>query len=155
MIVKHGDGRTKYGPGVEIRLTGDEVATAIAAYLTAHDIYVSGPRTTRVNGELCKEGRVYVDPSGFVVADGERYDGGQATTAQKEREQAMPKTETEIKPCPFCGHAKPITSTEYDVMDRWRVVCEEGCGAQGPTENGDEDGDDTAEGAIELWNKRA
>lgn len=69
MIVKHGEGRTKYGPGVSIRLSGDEVATAIAAYLVAHGIHVSGPRTIRVNDELCEDGHIYVDPSGFVIND--------------------------------------------------------------------------------------
>jgi len=56
-----------------IELTGDEVATAIDAYLVAHNVHVSGPRTIRVNGELCKTGLVYVDPSGFVNYDGEIF----------------------------------------------------------------------------------
>ncbi len=71
--VKIGSGKTKYGPGVSIDLTGAEVATAIAAFLVAHDINISGARTITVNGELCEVGHVYVDPSGFVVADGERW----------------------------------------------------------------------------------
>ena len=75
MKVKYGKGKTEYGPGVEIKLTGDEVAQAISAYLVAHGIHVNGPRTITVNDELCEKGRVYVDPSGFVIADGEKYDG--------------------------------------------------------------------------------
>lgn len=75
MLVRKGNGKTEYGPGVTIELTGNEVATAIAAYLVAHQIYAQGPRTITVNGELCKKGEVYVDPSGFVIADGERHDG--------------------------------------------------------------------------------
>jgi hypothetical protein len=76
MEIKYGEGKTEYGPGVDINLTGNEVATAIAAYLMAHDIIVSGARTIRVNGELCKEGRVYVDPSGYVITeDGEKMSG--------------------------------------------------------------------------------
>jgi hypothetical protein len=75
MEVKYGTGATEYGPGVDIYLTGDNVAVAISAYLVAHNIHVSGPRTITVNGELCEIGNVYVDPSGFVICDGEKYDG--------------------------------------------------------------------------------
>lgn len=75
MEVKFGKGSTEYGPGVEINLTGDEVATAIDAYLVAAGLHVSGPRTITVNGKLCKTGRVYVDPSGSVIANGTRYTG--------------------------------------------------------------------------------
>lgn len=75
MNVKHGKGTTQYGPGVSIELTGDEVATAIDAYLVAHGVHVDGPRTITVNGELCSEGHVYVDPSGFVITDGEKLSG--------------------------------------------------------------------------------
>lgn len=75
MIIKHGKGRTEYGPGVSIQLTGAEVATAIDAWLVAHNVYVQGPRTVTVNGELCEDGHVYVDPSGFVINDGEKIDG--------------------------------------------------------------------------------
>ena len=67
MEVRYGKGTTEYGPGVDIDLSGDEVATAIDAYLVAHGIHVSGPRTINVNGELIESGNVYVDPSGFVV----------------------------------------------------------------------------------------
>ena len=75
MEIKFGDGKTEYGPGVAIELTGDEVATAIDAYLVAHRIYVCGPRTVTVNGDLCQTGRVYVDPSGSVIACGSRFSG--------------------------------------------------------------------------------
>ncbi len=75
MNVIHGQGRTVYGPGVSVELTGDEVATAIDAYLVAHGVVVRGPRTVRVNGELCETGRVYVDPTGFVIHDGKRFTG--------------------------------------------------------------------------------
>ena len=75
MNIKHGKGRTQYGPGVDISLTGDEVDTAIAAYLTAHKVYVSGPRTVTVNGKPIELGEVYVDPSGFVVSEGETISG--------------------------------------------------------------------------------
>lgn len=75
MNVKYGKGETGYGPGVSIELTGDEVATAIDAFLVCHGIHVSGPRTIRVNGELCEEGHIYVYPEGFVISDGEKLDG--------------------------------------------------------------------------------
>ncbi len=75
MKVRYGKGPTEYGPGVEIKLSGDEVASAIHAYLVAHNIYVQGPRTVTVNGELCEAGRVYVDPSGSVISDGKKYSG--------------------------------------------------------------------------------
>jgi hypothetical protein len=75
MEIKYGEGKTKYGPGVSIELTGNEVATAIDAWLVAHGVHVSGPRTITVNGELCQTGHIYVDPSGFVIADGEKFDG--------------------------------------------------------------------------------
>jgi hypothetical protein len=75
MEVKFGGVTTEFGPGVSIELTGDEVATAIDAWLVAHGVHVSGPRTVTVNGALCEVGEIYVDPSGFVVADGERFSG--------------------------------------------------------------------------------
>ncbi len=75
MIVKHGKGLTTFGPGVSIELTGDEVATAIYAWLVAHGVHVNGPRTVTVNSELCKSGDVYVDPSGFVIVDGKKISG--------------------------------------------------------------------------------
>ncbi len=75
MNIKHGNGPTEYGPGVSIELTGAEVATAIDAYLVARGVHVGGPRTVTVNGSLCKDGNVYVDPSGYVVANGEKLSG--------------------------------------------------------------------------------
>jgi hypothetical protein len=63
MEINYGPGTTKFGPGVEIKLTGEDVAVAILAYLAAHQVWVEGPRTVTVNGELCRVGEVYVDPS--------------------------------------------------------------------------------------------
>ncbi len=51
------------------------MAIAIDAWLVSQRIHVDGARTITVNGELCKCGRVYVDPSGFVIEDGERLSG--------------------------------------------------------------------------------
>jgi hypothetical protein len=66
----------QYGPGVSVvELTGDEVATAIDAWLVAHGVHVDGPRTITVNGKLCESGHIYVDPSGFVISDGVKTSG--------------------------------------------------------------------------------
>lgn len=75
MVIKHGNGTTEYGPGVSVRLTSDELATAILAYLMAHGVNITGPRTVFVNGELCVDSQVYVDPSGDVYHDGKQYSG--------------------------------------------------------------------------------
>lgn len=75
MKVKQGSGRTKFGPGVNVDLSGSEVARAIDAYLVARGVFVSGPRTITVNGELCETGRVYVDPAGFVIRKGKKISG--------------------------------------------------------------------------------
>lgn len=77
--VRYGDGTTEFGPGVSIDLTGNEVATAIDAFLVAHGVHVRGARTITVNGVLCEVGHIYVDPSGFVVADGRRFSGSGQT----------------------------------------------------------------------------
>lgn len=54
--------------GNNIILDGDEVATAIDAYLTAHSICVDGPRTIIIAGRTpTPAARVYVDPSGRIV----------------------------------------------------------------------------------------
>lgn len=76
MEIKPGCGKTKYGPGIEINLTATEVATAIEAYLVAKRVHMSGPGTITINGELCKKGHIYVDPSGFVVHKGNKIEGG-------------------------------------------------------------------------------
>ena len=75
MKIQFGKGETEYGTGVQIDLTGTEVAIAISAYLCEHEFHVNGPRTIRVNGELCEEGEIYVDPSGFVISQGVRWTG--------------------------------------------------------------------------------
>lgn len=75
MNIGYGSATSKFGPGVSIELSGDEVATAIDAWLVAHAVYIRGPRTVHVNGALCSDGLVYVDPSGIVVVDGELFSG--------------------------------------------------------------------------------
>lgn len=75
MEIGYGNGQTKFGPGVSIKLTGDEVAMAIDTWLVAHGVHVSGPRTVTVNGSLCNVGEVYVDPSGRVHNGEQSWDG--------------------------------------------------------------------------------
>ncbi len=75
MKVNYGAKDPQYGPGVEIHLSGNEVACAIDAYLVAHGIVSSGPRTVTVNNALCEKGMVYVDSSGFVIANGVKWSG--------------------------------------------------------------------------------
>lgn len=75
MNAKYGKNVDKYGPGVVIELTGDEVALAIDTYLMAHEVHYTGPRTVTVNGELCQKGRIFVDPTGSVMFKGERFSG--------------------------------------------------------------------------------
>lgn len=75
MDVKFGNGKTVYGPGVEITLDGNEVVAAIHTYLTAHDVHIDGARTIRMNGELFEDVSIYVDPSGQVNYKGKGYSG--------------------------------------------------------------------------------
>jgi hypothetical protein len=65
--------RSHQNGGTDVVLDGEEFATAIDAYLTAHTIHVSGPRTisavlpgiSAIAGNV--EIYVHVDPSGRVV----------------------------------------------------------------------------------------
>lgn len=75
MQIKYGEGTTQFGPGVNIDLTGDEIASAIDAWLASRGVLVSGPRTVTVNGALCSVGQVHVDPSGSVTTDGAKLSG--------------------------------------------------------------------------------
>jgi len=75
MKITFGKGKTEFGPGVQIKLSGNEVATAIDAYLVANGVNVQGPRTIRVNGEMCEKGSIYVDPSGFVETKDDFFSG--------------------------------------------------------------------------------
>jgi hypothetical protein len=75
MKIGYGRGGKEYGPGVSIKMTGSEVATAILAWLVAHGVHIDGARTVMVNHQLCEDGYVYVDPSGFVIFKGEKISG--------------------------------------------------------------------------------
>lgn len=58
--------------GQEIQLDGDELATAVDAYLAAHNICVSGSRTITYSTVfsqrygLGRGAKVYVDPRGRI-----------------------------------------------------------------------------------------
>ena len=75
MKIKKGKGKTKYGSGINIKLSGSEIATAIDAYLVARNVHIRGPRTIRINDELCKRGNIYVDPIGFIIKKGKKIEG--------------------------------------------------------------------------------
>lgn len=75
MRIKKGKGTTEFGKGINIKLTGSEIATAIYTYLTAHDVHIQGAATIRINDELIAKGSVYIDPSGYVVSNGKKYNG--------------------------------------------------------------------------------
>jgi len=75
MKIETGKGTSIYGPGVAIYLEGNEITKAIDAYWVANRVTVIGPRTITVNKELCQEGFVYVDPSGWVIHEGKKYSG--------------------------------------------------------------------------------
>ncbi len=69
MEIKKGNGKTQFGAGVDINLTGEEIATAVFSWLVGHGVNIDGPRTIRVNGELINNGNIYVDPSGGVFVN--------------------------------------------------------------------------------------
>jgi hypothetical protein len=85
MNINYGKGTTQYGQGVEINLSGDELAVAILAYLVANHINVQGPRTIFVNGELCESCRIYVDPTGWVETKNNYWSGRYKTTMKNEK----------------------------------------------------------------------
>lgn len=82
--------------GVEIKITGDDVAQAVDTWFVAHGVHVSGPRTITVNGKLCESGQIHIDPSGFVIADGLRI---------------PPQTVYNFKPHSPCPSSPKSTST--------------------------------------------
>ena len=75
MKISYGSGISEYGPGIDIILTGEEVALAIEAFILTHNVWIEGSRTIKVNGELCEKGYVYIDPSGSLFHKGKEYSG--------------------------------------------------------------------------------
>lgn len=85
MNVDYGEHRSPFGTGVVISLSGEEVATAISAFLVARGVHVEGPRTITVNAARCTSGRVYVDPAGLVIVGGDRVFSGRGPGADEAR----------------------------------------------------------------------
>ena len=75
MKIKKGKGITEFGTGINIELTGDELAHAIYTFLYAKDVHINGSATVTVNGEKCKSASIYVDPSGYVIKKGGMING--------------------------------------------------------------------------------
>lgn len=69
MIIEHGKSKTKYGPGVDIRLSSEDIAKAILEYVERKGVTITGPRTVLIDGKLCTNGKVYVDPLGNVETE--------------------------------------------------------------------------------------
>jgi hypothetical protein len=127
MKIDYGKGETEYGPGVDIKLTGEEVATAINAYLVAHGVHISGPRTIRVNGKLCESGGVYVDPMGFVVFNGERKCGGGPSKEDVFAAMVMNRSfgkDDGVRICRSCWNKVPCDRLNNDRCDRCSHVKE-------------------------------
>jgi hypothetical protein len=77
MKIAFGEYDSQFGSGVSVTLNGNELATAVMNYLEAEcGLGLSGPRTVKVNGELCDVARVFVDPLGSVTeASGKVWSG--------------------------------------------------------------------------------
>jgi hypothetical protein len=104
MEIQFGKGKTKYGPGVQIDLTGEEVAMAIYTYLTAHNVHIDGTATISVNGKLCQFGGIYVDPSARVIANGKEWNGkGEDVVKNTGYFEALEKWENSLC-CRHCGN---------------------------------------------------
>ena len=55
-----------------------------------------------------------------------------------------------LLPCPFCGEREPRVDNRINrgtLYERWRVVCEDGCGAEIKASS--------PEKAIAMWNRRS
>lgn len=55
MIIMYGNGKTEFGPGIDIKLTADELADAIMKYVELHDVEIKGARTARVMVNFAKK----------------------------------------------------------------------------------------------------
>jgi len=106
MNIEYGKGTTEFGPGVDVTLTGGDVARAIYAYLVAHDIHVCGAATMRIAGELIGDCGIYVDPSGKVISDGVEWSGcgpKEPEPCEHEYEKAAPNPYGISRSCKKCN----------------------------------------------------
>jgi len=117
----YGKGTSEHGPGVDIELSGDEVAVAIMAYLTAHGAHVRGPRTVTVNGHLCVSGRVYVDPSGFAINSDSRRFSGRGPEGE-ESARVDTKRAGKVFLCPDC-HTRCSIVRAAAIREDGRPIC--------------------------------
>lgn len=122
MQISHGKGKSIYGPGVSITLSGNELAKAIDAYLLAHGYEVSGPRTITVNGEMCDRAEVYVDSAGSAKDPaGKRWSGrGDGLNGMTGEDVAFLGTVTAY----LATEAEPFYSK---VSARHRIQSQNGC----------------------------
>lgn len=117
--------------GNTITLDGDELAIAVDAYLAAHRIHVTGPRTIRYRTRgahdlaLGEAAQVYVDPSGRVV------DNRDAPTAAERRledhDRDCETCNPDVPPGPNAAFARAVLIADCTVrralrravMDEW------------------------------------
>jgi hypothetical protein len=78
---EHAHWLSKYGPGVVLSLDNNALACAVDLFLASQGFVVSGPRTICYYDRIGRafgpqvDAEVHVDPSGFVIARGKRWDG--------------------------------------------------------------------------------
>jgi hypothetical protein len=127
MDIQFGEGKTEYGPGIKICLTGNEVATAIYAYLVAQGVHIEGARTISVNGKSCENGQIYVDPSGRVIADGIGWSG----CGYKNKNLKLKDREWT---CPNCGtqHNRDVNAANNILIEGIKVLNKEKIGLSKP-----------------------
>jgi len=78
--IEHGPLGGTSGPGVVLSLDNNALACAVDLFLASQGFVVMGPRTVHIavsamTTEPQVKVEVYVDPSGFVIARGKRWDG--------------------------------------------------------------------------------
>lgn len=75
MKIDKGKGTSEFGTGINIEMSGEELAHAVSTYVHSRGIHIDGSRTITVNGELCESASIYVDPCGSLIIDGRKISG--------------------------------------------------------------------------------